>query len=391
MRKKRYIALTIIIGALAGLALCELVVRALWSAQIIKMDNLGVMSYDFMRERSDPDLTYELKPNLDMETGGYHMVTNSDGFRDREYRVKKGPNTTRILILGDSITFGFGIKENKDIYYNLLEEELNARAKSSGSDKSFEVIGIAAPGYNTYTELSLLKKKGIKYDPDLVIFAYCLNDMRDAAYSYEYANGARSGCAKASLIKMPSWMRRLLRRSVFYSYLAHSANRFVANLGARKESKALEKKHEAGAPAAEQNDDPAVQEQAFYLPEGSEWYNIYKSTHRGEYLEVFDNYILNDLEKLSAKHDFDVVFVIFPAFEKYPAYFPQGPRYLFDDVHATLKETFEKHGFRALDLKKPLEGRKFDEIAIDDCHLSREGHGLTAKILHDYFKENLID
>ena len=57
----------LIIGSIAGILICEAIVRILWSRQVIRMDNLGVISYEFMRETGDPDLPFELKPNLDMK------------------------------------------------------------------------------------------------------------------------------------------------------------------------------------------------------------------------------------------------------------------------------------------------------------------------------------
>ncbi|MFC1577291.1 hypothetical protein ACFL3N_03015, partial [Candidatus Omnitrophota bacterium] len=125
MKRFAQIAALSIFGIAAGLLLCEGAIRVLWNMQLIKMDNLGVISYEFMREVSDPDLPFELKPDIDLLTGRYHIVTNKDGFRDREYPLKKPDNVMRALVIGDSITFGYSIKEDRDIYYNLLEEMLN--------------------------------------------------------------------------------------------------------------------------------------------------------------------------------------------------------------------------------------------------------------------------
>src|SRR3989344_3639699 len=39
-----------------------------------------------------------------------YVHLNSDKLRDREYPIEKGNNTIRIAGLGDSSTFGFGVK-----------------------------------------------------------------------------------------------------------------------------------------------------------------------------------------------------------------------------------------------------------------------------------------
>jgi len=398
MKKIYKYLIILVISLVIGVFLCEMIVRIFWNLQIIKMDNLGVISYEFMRERSDPDLPYELKPNLDLISQPYHIVTNSDGFRDKEYAVKKPENTFRVLVLGDSITFGFGIRENADIYYNILEEMLNAYARKMGLDKKIEVIGIAAPGYDSYTELSILKKKGLKYKPDVVFFAYCLNDIRDAVYSCEFAKGLKLGYSKPSLIKMPSFLRRLLRKSVLYSYLAYSVNLFVSDMQARREVEILSKEKEMDNTkrnmlSQEKPEKTAPDESGppLYFHEGSEWYHIYQNSHSGPYAKIVDNYVFNDLEKLAETYAFKVVFVIFPAFEKNPQYFPGGNRYVFEDAHRNLTEMLRGHAFGVLDLKPYLSGMRFQDVAMDDCHLSLNGHRKVAEVLYLYAKKNFID
>ncbi|MCM8761449.1 MAG: SGNH/GDSL hydrolase family protein [Candidatus Omnitrophica bacterium] len=393
MGRVKGIILAMVIGLVFTFFLSELIVRILWARQIIKMDNLGVITYEFMRERSDPDLTYELKPNLDYRDKEYHIVTNSDGFRDKEYAVKKAPGVKRILVLGDSITFGYGIRENEDVFYNVLENMLNGYEKGESTDKKFEVIGIAAPGYNTYTELSILKKKGVKYSPDIVIFTYCLNDARDSVYSYEYAHGVRLGKSDTSLVKLPSWLRRLLRRSVLYSYIADKANRLRNYLNAMKESETIRKASAAAPEAAREAYSKSLNadvDKKLYCPAGSQWYEIYINSHKGRYLEVMDNIILRDLEETARKNNFKILFVIFPAFEKETDYYPEGGRYLFTEVHATLKDLFAKHGFYVLDLKEAFQGRPFSDVALDDCHPSLKGHRISAEAIFNYLKQSSL-
>jgi lysophospholipase L1-like esterase len=381
-----------------GLVISEIIIRVLWNYHIIQMDNLGVITYEFMRETSDPDVTYELKPNINITYRSYHIVTNKEGFRDDEYAVKKPKNTFRILVLGDSITFGHNIPEAADIYHNVLERTLNKDIEREYPGRRYEVIGIAAPGYDIYTELGILKKKGLKYAPDLVIFGYCLNDMRDSVYSYEYSRCVRLHHSNPSIIKLPSFIRRNLRRSVLYLYLAHTANVFRAHLAAWSSPPPLAVKQKDGAikpeitpgPLPVSSPHPSTKTGAqpkINFSEDSTWYRIFTDTHRGGYIDIVDKYILNDLEALSRKHGFKVIFVLFPAFERTPSHFPKGEIYAFEEAHATLKQLFEKHGFSVLDLKERLQGYEFDDVAMDTCHLSPKGHYLVARIISDYLNE----
>jgi len=48
------------------------------------------------------------------------FTTNSRGLRDKEYSIVKPPNVIRIVVLGDSFTWGFGVNDNA-IYTEILE------------------------------------------------------------------------------------------------------------------------------------------------------------------------------------------------------------------------------------------------------------------------------
>lgn len=102
-------------------------------------------------------------------TYGKPVVKNSDGFRDREFSVEKPEDTYRILVLGDSFTWGIGLDVDETIP-KLLEQDLS-------EDGSVEVINAAVPGHNTVQQLMDLRQKGIRYEPDLVLLVYNLNDI----------------------------------------------------------------------------------------------------------------------------------------------------------------------------------------------------------------------
>jgi hypothetical protein len=98
---------------------------------------------------------------------------NSRGLRDSECDYHKEDGVFRIVVTGDSFTYGTGVPSMKDIFVERLERSLNA-----GPDAAyrFEVINGAQPGYNTPHEDSWLRKEGIKYSPDLFIVVYFFND-----------------------------------------------------------------------------------------------------------------------------------------------------------------------------------------------------------------------
>ena len=53
-----------------------------------------------------------------------YIKYNHHGYRDYEYSLEKPEGVFRILVLGDSQTFGAGIKDLKDTWVKKLEEKL---------------------------------------------------------------------------------------------------------------------------------------------------------------------------------------------------------------------------------------------------------------------------
>src|SRR5690349_16112554 len=54
-----------------------------------------------------------------------NLWSNALGLRDRDYVTPKPANVKRILILGDSFTYGSGVADNAATFPELLEQQLN--------------------------------------------------------------------------------------------------------------------------------------------------------------------------------------------------------------------------------------------------------------------------
>jgi hypothetical protein len=122
---------------------------------------------------SDPVRGQRLASNYDGWFAGVPAHTNALGFRDtREYSLAKSPGTFRILVLGDSVTFGHGALYETSYPY-LLEQRL----REWRPDVAWEVWNLGVPGYNTAQELAYLNEVGGQYRPDLVIVGFFLNDF----------------------------------------------------------------------------------------------------------------------------------------------------------------------------------------------------------------------
>ena len=135
----------------------------------------------------DPLLLWRLKPNLDRAVWDFTVLsTNSKHLRSEhvgETVGSKQPGTTRIVCLGDSVTFGFRVPvvwPDKPTEYDhswlpfpmLLEKEL----RTANPDRKIEVVTMAVPGYTSHQGLAWLRRDIGELQPDLLIASFGWND-----------------------------------------------------------------------------------------------------------------------------------------------------------------------------------------------------------------------
>jgi hypothetical protein len=127
---------------------------------------------DLIQRHPDERVVYELRPNLTGRFVGADLRTNAHGMRGRERAIEKAPGVVRIVGLGDSHAFGWGVPE-EDGFYERLEALLNERL----SPRQFEVWNMSVPGYNTVQEVRAFRLRAPELSPDLVVVNYVHNDM----------------------------------------------------------------------------------------------------------------------------------------------------------------------------------------------------------------------
>src|ERR1700680_9506 len=125
------------------------------------------------RPVTNPKLSFAHRPNSHGFFMGVDVKINSQGLRDYEYSLTKPAGVYRIMLLGDSTTFGWGVPLNETAA-KILERNLNAK-HLPGYDH-VEVLNAGVGNYDTVQEVTYYETRGRAFHPDLVVLAYFIND-----------------------------------------------------------------------------------------------------------------------------------------------------------------------------------------------------------------------
>jgi lysophospholipase L1-like esterase len=115
-----------------------------------------------------------LKPNTRTSYLGKEVLINSQGMRNPEVSIDKEAGMFRILVVGDSVPFGWGVGQ-EEAFPRLLETLLEERQAPAGP--RYEVINTAVPGWGLHAEYMFLKERGLAYEPDLCLLMLVNNDV----------------------------------------------------------------------------------------------------------------------------------------------------------------------------------------------------------------------
>jgi hypothetical protein len=153
--------------------------------------------------RGAPDTTITLaRPEFRVR-----VRTNAAGFRGGALPGPKPAGVYRIVALGDSFTFGFGVRE-RQAWPARLAEQLNRRL---GAEPRVEVVNLGVPGAGPRDYLWHLAHTGLALDPDLVLVGIFANDVNDVYQLDRF--GARSplfaltALEGGGLVRRPWWKR----------------------------------------------------------------------------------------------------------------------------------------------------------------------------------------
>ena len=131
----------------------------------------------------DSGLFWKQKSRLDTIFDDVRVQTNRLGLRNQEVPAHKNANMFRIVCLGASPTFGWGVSEDQT-YSRRLERLLRHKP---GGTADVEVINAGVIGYSSHQGLRLFREKIAALSPDIITVSYVINDVDK--YRFYRSNG----------------------------------------------------------------------------------------------------------------------------------------------------------------------------------------------------------
>ena len=147
----------------------------LWGSGWPRIPAAAVFTHNTVTWVEPSNLNLEATPHK--ERGGtFRVSTDSNGLRAPLHAEAKAAGAYRVMTLGCSTTFGWGV-DDAESYPARLESLLTE------GGHPVEVINAGQPGYSSFQGLWLWDRALAKYAPDLVIFGYLVQDSRVVQYS----------------------------------------------------------------------------------------------------------------------------------------------------------------------------------------------------------------
>ncbi len=254
---------------------------------------------------------------------------NAAGYRDLDHALAKPAGTTRIVVLGDSFTWGAGV-EWDDTWAEHLERALR---RERGGD--YEVVNLSQPGFGTRDEQNALLTEGFRYQPDVVVLAYVLNDSEDG-------HDAESRRAQRWLAEQRAAAPRgFFERSAVISLV-------LQRLRATRESRQR-----------------VANYLSLYRDAAPGWRGAQKA--------------LQEIGGECRRRGVPFVVAIFPLFGG-----PLDDRYPFDALHARVAAAAAAAGASVLDLLPAYRGLRWDLLVVDgvaDEHPNEVAHRIAGRAI----------
>jgi lysophospholipase L1-like esterase len=296
-------------------------------------------------------LAYELRSNWtsvhDSAEFEVTVRTNALGLRGRA-SSPKDEGTYRMLMLGDSFIFGFGVEDDETLPAQ-LEATLGTR------HEGIEVLNAGVPGWSTDQYYLFLRTRLDEITPDLVMLGLLVNDPDDG--NMRYVNNHRFGLPS---LKFPArvWFQD---HSQLYHWVRYRLTRAWVALSIKAKAQAWD---------ANSGDGPSGPIEA--LPDDEIQEGLETSA---SFRLRYHRFLVDSIERLCEDHEVDLRIVQL-ATRSLPKPGTTG---------SALREDCAARGDRCLDLTSFLPEEVIDTLYFPvDGHPNPEGHRWAAGVIADW-------
>ena len=289
------------------------------------------------------------QPNTRGMHAGVPVAFNGFGLRDAQRPAQPSAGTVRVLALGDSVTFGMGVAQDKT-FPAQTEALLNARSQGA----AVEVLNMGIPGYNTLHELALLREVGFGLRPDVVVLGYLYNDVElSSGQKVDVKVEAQPSAARRIKSLVNSSWSGLKKHSMFAAWLSPLLGNALRPLGVKGFGKVGEVKDQ-------------------YVESNPNWRRMQEA--------------ILEMKRLTSERNVDFVVMVIPAMANFT-----DATYPIREYHQAVVAFCRQNGIAVLDLLPAFwghDGTKF-WISATDGHPNAEGQRIIATALSDYLAPRL--
>jgi lysophospholipase L1-like esterase len=202
----------IVLGLLAFLVLGEVGARV-WGAALGGTGSL----YDFIVQG---EKRFKMRPGASVTVperyGDIRYRFNREGYRDVDH--DPASPRRRIVWLGDSVSFGLGVDQDRT-FVSLLQKELAAR------EEPWELVSLAIFAYHAGNHLDALREDGLTHRPDLVVVQLYMNDFSIPVPAAGGSGAATPARPPTLGQRLTALKNRLVYKSALYLRLQQAALR----------------------------------------------------------------------------------------------------------------------------------------------------------------------
>lgn len=316
----------------------------------------------------------------------YEYQNNDIGMRDTRQLADYAQYPNKILCLGDSFTYGWGVNDN-ETFASILEKKIN--------NDSIAVLNAGVSGTGTDHALKFFQVRGKELNPKTAIYFYFDNDIRDnmANAYFHIANDSIIVNDKNSYASINALKKNKLVHSKIYNWLSSNSHLFGLirkNIGlmwnkrmseANQESDAKPDSQRTNAPQKDSvNASYQKDSKTAALPQTSPLENDLYHTYK----------YLSALNKETEKQGVNFLFFYIPSNISIEEYQKTGKIAVEDALSSYCqKNQIKFFSFRdvILKAKNPVE-RYYIPV---DYHWNKNGHAMAGEYLYKTLKqENIV-